>query len=211
MAKPAQKHSLWDLTVLCFLREGPMHPYELQRLVHERHTDQVLVLKRGSLYHAVNRLHRARLIEPVETTREGHRPERTVYRLTEAGEQEMLRWLRELIAVPQRETPAFAASVSFLLQLSPEDAAAQLSARAAALEAEVAQSNAVLELLVPRIGRITLLEVEHARALRQAELEWVRGLIADLRSGRLSWDTESLLAQVRAARAQSEGEKESQT
>src|SRR5574340_1223680 len=114
--------SLWELTVLCFLREGPMHPYELRRLVHERHTDDLLVLKRGSLYHAINRLRRHGLLEPVATTREGRRPARTTYRLTAEGEQELFRRLRHLIAVPQRETPVFMASVSFLVHLSPAEA-----------------------------------------------------------------------------------------
>lgn len=204
-------NSLWELTVLCFLREGPMHPYELQRLVHERHTDDLLVLKRGSLYHAINRLNRHGLIEAVGTTREGRRPERTTYRLTEEGEEELLRRLRHLIAVPQRETPVFMASVSFLLHLSPEEAPERLEARATVLEAEIAGVTAALEMLVPRVGRVSVLEVEYARALRQAELDWVRGVIADLRTGHLTWDTEAILAAVRGLRPQPTAEKESET
>jgi len=41
-------------------------------------------------------------------------------------------------------------------------------------------------------GRAVLVEVEYARAMKQAELEWVRSLIEDLRSGRLAWDREAL-------------------
>src|SRR5690242_14900046 len=75
------KHrNLWALTVLCLLRERPMHPYEMQRLIRERHKDEFLDLKRGSLYHAMERLQAAGLVEPMETFREGRRPERTVYR-----------------------------------------------------------------------------------------------------------------------------------
>ena len=77
--------NLWALTVLCLLREGPLHPYEMQRLIHQRHKDKLLDLRRGSLYHAVAQLQRAGLIESVETRRAGRRPERTVYRLTRAG------------------------------------------------------------------------------------------------------------------------------
>src|SRR5690242_2922629 len=74
-------HNLWSLTILCLLRAGTMHPYEMQRLIREWHKDEFLDLKRGSLYHAIERLRRAGLIDVVETTREGRRPERTVYRL----------------------------------------------------------------------------------------------------------------------------------
>ena len=58
--------SLWALTVLSFLRERPLHPYEIQQMVVERHKNQFLDLKRGSLYHAVEQLLRAGLIEAFE-------------------------------------------------------------------------------------------------------------------------------------------------
>ena len=67
-------HGLWDLAVLCFLRERPMHPYEMNRLLLERHWDDVLVLKKGSLYHAIRRVLDAGLIEALGTSRDGRRP-----------------------------------------------------------------------------------------------------------------------------------------
>ena len=207
----SRQHSLWDLTVLCFLREGAMHPYQLQRLVRERHTDEVLVLRRGSLYHAVNRLQRAGLIEAVGTSRGGRRPERTVYRITDEGEREMMRWLRSLVAIPQRETPVFMAAVSYLVYLEPEEAIARLGERSQALDHEIARLDSVLEAVTPHAGRINLLETEYARVLRASELEWIRAVVRDICSGQLSWDIEAILEQVRAARGRSEAAKESQT
>lgn len=55
-----------------------MHPYEMQRVMHQRYTDELLALKRGSLYHAINQLQRDGLIEPIETSRDARSPERTV-------------------------------------------------------------------------------------------------------------------------------------
>jgi DNA-binding PadR family transcriptional regulator len=167
-----------------------MHPYEMQRLIREWHKDEFLDLKRGSLYHAIDRLRRAGLIDPVETSREGRRPERTVYRLTEPGEREGLEWLRELLTKPGRESMPFFAALSFLPFLRPEVVAAHLQERQGLLETEVARLGAVLETMVPRIGRLVLLEVEYARALWQAELGWVQSVLADLRGGRLHWDPE---------------------
>jgi outer membrane protein assembly factor BamB len=46
-----------------------MHPYEMQRLIRQRHKDDFLDLKRGSLYHAIERLLRAGPIEVWETSR----------------------------------------------------------------------------------------------------------------------------------------------
>jgi DNA-binding PadR family transcriptional regulator len=179
--------NLWALTVLCLLRERPMHPYEMQRLIRQRRNDNFLDLKRGSLYHAIGRLQRAGLIEAVETRREGKRPERTVYKLTEAGEREVLGWLRDLLAKPGPVSTPFFAALSFLAHLRPEDVLAQLGTRAECLEAEIAATDAVLREIVPRLGRLVLVEVEYTQAMRRAELEWVRALSEDVRTGRLPW------------------------
>jgi DNA-binding PadR family transcriptional regulator len=168
-----------------------MHPYELQRLIRERKKDEFLDLKRGSLYHHIERLQRAGLIAPVETTREGRRPERTVYRLTALGERELLAWLRELLAQPGRDSIPFIAAVSFMGHLGHKDALDQLRNRTANLEAEIARLDAALEKLTPHLGRLLLLETEYVRAMRQAELEWVRSLIDDMRSRKLMWKPET--------------------
>jgi DNA-binding PadR family transcriptional regulator len=184
--------NLWALTVLCLLRERPMHPYEMQRLIRQRKKDDFLDLKRGSLYHAIGRLQRAGLIEQVAVTREGKRPERTVYRITEVGNEELLAWLRELLVNPAREASHFFAALSFLPVLSPREALELLEDRAGLLEAEIAAMDSTLEVMTPQIGRVVLLEVEYSRAMRHAELTWVRAVTRDLRAGGLTWDAESL-------------------
>jgi DNA-binding PadR family transcriptional regulator len=189
--------NLWELTVLCFLRERPMHPYEMQRLIRQRHKDDFLDLKRGSLYHAIERLQRAGLIEVWETSREGKRPERTVYRLTEQGERERLEWLRELLARPIPETSQFLAAVSYLAQLTPEDARDQLSVRAGRLELELVSLNAIVHELATRLPRVLLLRAEFVRTMQQAELQWVRSLLDEIGSGRLSWDPDTVCRNVR--------------
>jgi DNA-binding PadR family transcriptional regulator len=200
--QPAAHRNLWSLTVLCLLRERPMHPYEMQRLIRERKKDGFLELKRGSLYHAIGRMRHAGLIEPVATTREGRRPERTVYRLTGGGGDELLAWLRELLAKPVHESSQFFAAISFLIHLPPADVVKQLSERAGRLESEIAGLDAMLREMVPRIGRLVLFESEYARAMRQAELGWVRSLIQELQEGGLAWDPEVLLRLAASSEAE---------
>jgi DNA-binding PadR family transcriptional regulator len=193
--------SLWELTVLSFLRERPMHPYEMQRLIRERHKEAFLVLKRGSLYHAIGRLQRDGLIVPVETERAGRRPERTIYRLADGAERVLLAWLRDLLARPVREPSSFLTAISYIAHLDPDAAARALAERAARLDTEIAEMDTILTILKERIGRIPVLEVELARALRKAELDWVGALIDDLRSGRLDWNVEAILAYLRQTEA----------
>src|ERR1700743_17588 len=92
------RYGLWELAVLALLRESPMHPYQMQKLLRDRHKDELLVLKRGSLYHAIHRLERGELIEAVRTARQGKRPERTTYSITPAGKKELVRWLQQMIS-----------------------------------------------------------------------------------------------------------------
>src|SRR3989442_15470756 len=109
------------LAVLTLLNERPMHPYEMKLLMEERGHEQVIKLKGGSLYDTVDRLEKLGFIESQETSREGRRPERTVYALTDVGRHEVKEWLRELVAVPVNEYPRFTAALAFLLNLRDKD------------------------------------------------------------------------------------------
>ena len=73
------------LAVLSCLNERPMHPYEISTTLRSRGKEQSIKLNYGSLYSVVESLHKHGLITPRETTREGRRPERTVYEITAAG------------------------------------------------------------------------------------------------------------------------------
>ena len=91
------------LAVLVLTAERPMHPYEMAQVLRERGKHTSINIKRGSLYTVVRSLQRHGLIEATGTFRQGRRPERTVYALTDAGRAETRDWLRELIAVPEKE------------------------------------------------------------------------------------------------------------
>jgi DNA-binding PadR family transcriptional regulator len=194
-------YGLWELAVLSLLRETALHPYEIQRLLAERKKDDVLVLKRGSLYHAIKRLADAGLIEAGKTSREGKRPERTTYTITAAGRQALPGWLRNLVAQPQRENSSFMAAVSFLFHLTPEEAVACLQSRVESLQAGVDILDERLAGALLRVGRIHLVELEYARAMQAAELAWVKTLVADLKAGRLKWDWDKIMKAARPSPA----------
>src|SRR5271154_1344836 len=191
---------LWEIAILALLREEPMHPYQMQQLLRERHKDEILVLKRGSLYHAINRLLRAKLIAVVSSARHGRRPERTTYRICPAGRQQLVHSLRHMISVPRREPSDFLASMSFVIYLTPSVAAAKLTERAQHLEQEIRASEGLLKRVAVRVQRIHLIESEYLLAMRRAELNWVRGVVGEVRSGRLTWDLQKIFVQLRASR-----------
>lgn len=177
------------LTVLRLLHGGPMHPYEMHQQIRQQHTDHVIKLRAGSLYHTVERLHRVGLIEPVETGREGRRPERTVYAITDAGRDEFRAGLHDLLRNPQDEYPVFAAAVEMMHAMQPEEAARLLRERLVKLEGSLAGGERIHTALLTERGlsRVLLIELEYKQAMQRSEMDWVRGLLDEITTGRLRW------------------------
>ncbi len=168
------------LAALACLWERPMHPYEMATTMRERGKDQSIKLNYGSLYTVVEALQQQGLIVAQETEREGRRPERTVYRLTDAGRMELIDWVSELLSRPAKEYTRFAGV------LPPEDIAALLEQRCNLLDLEISQGHSLLQLVRQRgLLRVHVIEGEYLLAMREAELAWTRKLADEIRSGTL--------------------------
>lgn len=167
------------LAVLAQLTERPMHPYEMSRNMRERNKEGSIKLNYGSLYSVVDKLVAHGLIEPHETLRDGNRPERTVYRITEPGKAEFADWLAELLSTPVKEYTQFEAGLSLLPGLPPDQVVALLEKRCAQLEAQLAGFATYDETKLPRLF---VIEWEYVRAHLETDLRWTRQLIADIRN-----------------------------
>jgi DNA-binding PadR family transcriptional regulator len=139
MAKRPHPANPLALAVLALLFERPMHPYEMAATLKQRHKEESIKLRYGSLYTVIELLLARGMIAAKATSREGRRPERTVYRLTDAGHEELLDWLRDLLREPVKEYPQFEAALSLMPVLPPDEAIALLHTRAARLAGQVAQ------------------------------------------------------------------------
>jgi DNA-binding PadR family transcriptional regulator len=178
------------MSVLNLLNERPMHPYEMRTLMRERGHDRAFAIRESSVYDTVGRLAERGLIEPVEVNREGRRPERTVYAITEAGRDELLVWLWELTSEPAAGYPAFAAPLMFIYALGRDRAIAALQQRAARLEADISASDGFRRAFqdqIPNFPRVFGIEEEYTQAMRRAELAWVRATVTELRDGTFPW------------------------
>ena len=85
MAAKRKVDNLMALAVLATVVQQPMHRYEIASLIRARGKDQDMDVKWGSLYTVVQNLAKHGFLEVVGTSRQGARPERTVYQITEAG------------------------------------------------------------------------------------------------------------------------------
>ncbi|MEU5720803.1 PadR family transcriptional regulator [Micromonospora sp. NPDC047738] len=182
------RRSVLALAVLSMLTEEPMHAYRMQQLIKERRKDDVVnVSQRNSVYQTIQRLVRDGLVAVESTERAENRPERTTYRITDAGRAALGEWLRVMLSTPAPEYPEFPAALSFLPNLAPADALAALNTRAARLaERLTALDEEIIEVgrFLPRLFAI---ESEYQRQVIAAELAYVRTLIEDLRAERITW------------------------
>jgi DNA-binding PadR family transcriptional regulator len=145
--------------------------------------DQAIKINWGSLYTVVQNLEKHGFIEAVEVAREGRQPERTTYRITEAGRDELSDWLRELLSEPEREYTRFEAALGECGILAPDELIGLLRQRLEALEEGIAAHQQGLTAMEAQLPRLFLIESEYQLALRRAEAEWVRGLLTELTDG----------------------------
>jgi DNA-binding PadR family transcriptional regulator len=176
------------LAALEVLHEGPRHPYEIHQTLRDRKADRLVKLSAGTLYHTIERLDRDGFVQVVETSREGRRPERTTYRLTQAGRDVFAERLRDMLANVVDEHPTFAVAIEFMHTLDEQDALRQLRVRMVDLEARIAGTEVACRHL--RDTGLHPLHWPNLRlqlALLRAELDWLRDLVGQLERGELDW------------------------
>jgi DNA-binding PadR family transcriptional regulator len=170
------------LAVLVLLYERPMHPYEMAATLRERRKEESIKLRYGSLYTVIEQLVKAGFIAQKKTTREGNRPERTVYEINRAGEAEMRSWMREILSTPGKEYPQFEAGLSLLPALPPAEVTDVLETRVEFLKKDIEQIKAGFQqakaLNLPALFSI---ESEYRLAGLETELGFVEKLITRIR------------------------------
>lgn len=173
------------LAVLSLLGEGPMHPYEMSRTMRERGKEHSIKINYGSLYSVIDQLLRHGAIESQETTREGRRPERTIYRITSDGRAMFDEWLTDLLRRPAKEYSQFEAGLSLMPSLPPDSVVALLEERAGRLDESIAVWRARFDELRARLPRLLWIEHDYEVSQQEAELAFVRRLIAEIKNGEL--------------------------
>jgi DNA-binding PadR family transcriptional regulator len=188
MAKRRKVGNLLALAVLSYLTREPMHPYELGRTLRDHGDARSIKFNHGSLYMVFQQLEKAGFIVALETTRDGQRPERTVYALTDAGRDEVRDWLRELVEVPQHEYPHFVAALSLIAALPPGEVVDLLEGRLRRLAEQRAEMrDQVDRTLAGGLHPLFLVEEEYRIALLDAEALFVERFIEEINHPETGW------------------------
>jgi len=173
------------LMVLGVLMEGEKHPYEIQQIVKERDMDRYIKFQKGSLYYAVEQLEKKGLIEVAGTVSDSKRPDRTVYRITEAGRGEFQDLLiKQYVNMDYFYDPIFAA-LAFSLHGDRAEILQALKTRVQDQEIRVGILQRVYENHIPEVPRVILYILAAALEQTRTQLKWMQRLYQDALDGRL--------------------------
>jgi DNA-binding PadR family transcriptional regulator len=173
------------LGVLTHLYEKPRHPYDLAGSLRARGREQCVRINYGSLYTVINMLLKNNYIRELETKKEGNRPEKTVYAITNEGKDFMAKWMRELLSIPVKEFPQFQAALSFLPVLSPEEVVSLLETRLILLQKNIdAIKNNLQTGEMLKMSRVFTIALEYEEKFIKTECELIRSFIDDIKKNK---------------------------
>jgi DNA-binding PadR family transcriptional regulator len=188
MAQDREVRNLLGLAVLSYLTQGPMHPYQLGRSLRDNDDVRSIRFNHGSLYMVVGQLANAGFIVEQETVRDGQRPERTPYALTDAGRAELHDWLGELIEEPRHEFPHFVAALSLIAALPPDEVVELLRSRLRRLAEQRAETRELIDGAVANgLHPLFLIEEEYRLTLLDAESSFVERFIEQITNPETGW------------------------
>jgi len=176
------------VAALALLVERPMHPYEMYQTLVQRSEERVVKVRPGSLYHTVDRLAGQGYVRATGTNREGNRPERTTYELTDQGNLALSERIAEILGTPINEFPQFPLALGEAHNLPVESVIRLLRNRVTLLRADLELLEAgIRDIEAKQLPRKYWIDAPYTRALTEVQVSWLESLIDDLESGVLSW------------------------
>ena len=168
-----------QLMLLGLLRRGPLHGYEIHRIVRA-HGEMYADLKKANVYYLLERLAKDGHVEvSIETGTQGRRGERLIYMLTDKGQRHFFDLLRTELRSFTPTHSGVDVAVVYLDKLPRAEALALLSERREAV-AEY-RERVVKELGAAAGGLTAELAADHLVSLIEAELAWTERTIERLR------------------------------
>lgn len=182
------------LTVLGLLSIGPNHGYGLRAILESWEVHRWLDVKYGSIYAALHRFADAGLVEVVDVAAD-RGPNRTTYRLTEAGQAE----LRELARRAWTRTPQWSLPIDMAVMfltfdwlgngiLDRGEVAKLLRERVTALDSSITRLTETKNDLVgvtefEPLRAVQRAHFDHGLQLLDAERTWTRTTLEALEAG----------------------------
>ncbi|MGV8968347.1 MAG: PadR family transcriptional regulator [Cellulomonas sp.] len=159
---------------------GEMHGHQLRLLGEQEHVHLWTDFTVGGIYGALKRLTADGLIDAVRTEREGHRPERQVYAITESGLRSLAAMIRATLGEFALRPDPFDLALTRLDPVALDALPQLLSGRRRTIEATMAAQQTSFDRAAPFLTLAERHTMQHQRIRLRAELEWLDSLIAAL-------------------------------
>ena len=163
-----------QLIILGVLLEGRMHGYRLNEYVAHA-MGMYTNVKKSTLYYTLEKLEAGGYITK-EMEREGKRPERRVYEITETGKAYFLELLRDHLRNYSRTYFADDIGIMFMHRLSTDDVRQLLKEKREKIQGTLQQFQAH-----PEHGENLSYVISHHITHLEADLNWLNGVLRELK------------------------------
>jgi DNA-binding PadR family transcriptional regulator len=172
------------LVILGLLQRRDLHGYELKQIIEGQMGDWTSIAF-GSIYFALKKLAAEGLIEQVALERDGNRPSRAVYSLTEAGRAEFHQLLRSIWRKPERHHHQIDIALYFYYALPSDEIEGHIAQRIEVTRNVLEHVDRHREQILSdkRVPKMAKALFDHSSLHLEAELRWLSDLQAKLRSG----------------------------
>jgi len=172
------------LVILGLLKHRPLHGYEIKHIIEESMGDWTNI-QFGSIYFALNKLKKDGFLKIAGKEKQGGRPSRLIYEITENGMLEFKKQLETLWGEYDRQYFSLDIALFFLNELPRDKAVSGIEKRMAftrkALEHIAGHEET--ELKRPEVPAVAQAIFSHTRIHMEAELRWLEELKERLLNG----------------------------
>jgi DNA-binding PadR family transcriptional regulator len=174
-----------EILILGVLHRGNLHPYEIKRRLTNAMIQCFTDVDVGTLYYAVRKLSKNKLIAPVSQKRVMRGGIKTVYRITPSGKQRFRQLLHDQFELSGAVAQTLYVAMLFLHLCDRSRVAALLREKVVRQKSAINELARIKEELSPMLGTGALHLLMHLEAQRKLDLEWLQSLSADVAAGRV--------------------------
>jgi DNA-binding PadR family transcriptional regulator len=156
---------------------GPLHGHQIRQQAQTDRTEMWADVKPGSLYGALKRLAAEGLIREVRTERQGNRPERTVYEITETGRAALAALRDDALERITSSHDPFDLALALSRDLPDEYLERIVTARVSALRARESSLRLRVEDADPYVNEAERMVLLHLVERAAAEVRWHEELL----------------------------------
>jgi DNA-binding PadR family transcriptional regulator len=157
---------------------GPLHGHQIRQQAQTDRTEVWADVQPGSLYGALKRLAAEGLIHEVRTERQGNRPERTVYEITDQGRGALAALRDDALERIASSNDPFDLALALSRDLPEEYLERIVTARVAALRSRESSLRLRVDKADPYVNEAERMVLLHLVERAAAEVRWHEDLLA---------------------------------